>query len=137
MILCLKTPEVLEILEKKPWAWLTPADPVEAPAFDPPPDEFETPVQATEDLEPLPEREPWAEIPFEELFAAPAPIQPEPEIASPEPELISVEPETASPEPEIAAPEPVAISLEPEAANPEPEKVARLESFSVQPNSLA
>ena len=133
----LKTPEVLEILEKKPWAWLTPADPVEAPAFDPLP-EFETPVQATEDLEPLPEREPWAEIPFEELFAASATIQPEPEIASPEPELISVEPETASPEPEIAAPEPAAILLEPEAANPEPEIVAPVpELVSVEPETAS
>ena len=106
----LETPELPEIIEKKPWAWLTPSDPVETPAFDPLP-ELETPVQAVEDLEPLPEREPWAEIPFEELFATPAPVQLEPEVASPEPELVSAEPEATTPEPETAAPEPAPILL--------------------------
>ena len=119
----LETPEIPEIIAKKPWAWLTPADPVEAPAFDTL-SEIETPVSAIEEAEPAPEPGPWKEIPFEELFASPAPVQPEPEIASPEPELVSVEPETASPEPEIAAPEPAAVSLEPEPAAPEPEIVA-------------
>ncbi len=60
-----------EVIEKKPWAWLTPADPVEAPLFDPL-SETETPVQAMEEARPAAEPEPWRELPFEELFAAPA-----------------------------------------------------------------
>jgi hypothetical protein len=119
----LQTPEASEVVTKKPWAWLTPADPVEAPAFDPPP-EIETAVSAVEEAEPIPEPEPWAEIPFEELFAAPAPAQPEPEVVAPEPELISAEPEPAPPEPETAAPEPAVVSLEPKAAAPAPEMIA-------------
>ena len=125
-------PEIPEIIEKKPWAWLTPADPVRTPVFDPLP-ELETPVQAAENLEPLPEGEPWAEIPFEELFANPAPVQLEPVIASPEPELVSAGAEVTTPEPETAAPEPAAVLLEPEAAVPEPEKVAP-EPVAVSPS---
>jgi hypothetical protein len=119
----LETPEkVREVIAKKPWAWLTPSDPVEAPAFDPLA-EIEPTVQAAEDSASVPEREPWVEIPFEELFAAP-PVQLEPDIASPDPELVSVGPETASPEPAIAASEPAAVLLEPEAVAPEPEVIA-------------
>ena len=69
---------------KKPWAWLTPADPVaEVPAVDPL-FETETPMQAVDEAEPAPEPEPWREIPFEELFASTGIAEPEP--ASPEPE---------------------------------------------------
>jgi hypothetical protein len=53
-----------EVAAKKPWAWLTPTDPVEASVFDPPP-EAETPVQAVDESMPVAEREPWLEIPFE------------------------------------------------------------------------
>ena len=118
-----------EVIEKKPWAWLTPADPVEAPLF-PPLSGTETPVQATEEAAPAPEPEPWKELPFEELFAAPAPQEPETEIASSEPGAILAEPEPAWVEPEVASPgpeaviaEPELVSVEPEIALPEPEAV--------------
>jgi uncharacterized protein (DUF2336 family) len=109
-----------EVAAKKPWAWLTPTDPVAASVFDPLP-ETETPVQDMEGSLPLPEREPWLEIPFEELFAAPAIAEPQPELASPEPEALLAEPEPAWIEPEIAAPEPVEVLPEPELAIVEPE----------------
>ena len=74
---------------KKPWAWLTPADPVaEVPAVDSL-FETETPMQAVDEAEAAPEPEPWREIPFEELFAS-AGIA-EPELASPELEEVLVE----------------------------------------------
>ncbi|MDP1699883.1 MAG: DUF2336 domain-containing protein [Aestuariivirga sp.] len=103
---------------KKPWAWLTPADPVEATIFDPLP-EAETPLQAAEESMPAAEREPWREIPFEELFAAPAIIEPEPEAVKAEPEVISAESENPSPEPVAVLPEPELAMLEPEIAPPE------------------
>jgi uncharacterized protein (DUF2336 family) len=112
-----------EVIEKKPWAWLTPADPVEAPIFDPL-SETETPVQAIEEAAPAPEPEPWRELPFEELFADPAPSEPEPEIASSEPVAILTEPEPVSVEPEMVALEPAAIFAEPELIAIEPEMVA-------------
>jgi hypothetical protein len=113
-----------EVAAKKPWAWLTPSDPVDASIFDPLPDD-ETPVQATEEAKPDAEPEPWREIPFEELFAAPAISEPEPETASPEPEAILAKPEPAWVEPEVTPPEPVAVLPEPELAwiEPEPEPV--------------
>ena len=89
-----------EVTEKKPWAWLTPADPVK-PQLPDPLSETETPVQAVEEAKPAPEPEPWRELPFEELFAAPAITEPEPEIASAEPEAILAEPEPAWVEPEM------------------------------------
>jgi uncharacterized protein (DUF2336 family) len=122
-------------VEKKPWAWLTPTDPVEASAFDPLP-EAETPVQAVEEAKPATEGEPWREIPFEELFAAPPitepePASPEPEAAVAEPQLAWVEPEisepvAALPEPELAlvAPEPAVVLPEPALAMAEPEVVS-------------
>ena len=110
-----------EAVEKKPWAWLDPADPVEPPAFDPL-SETETPVQAIAEAEPAPEPELWKELPFEELFAAPAPSEPEPELASPEPAVVfeEPEPELASAVPEIVALEPAAIlqSLNSHGLNP-------------------
>ena len=116
-----------EVAAKKPWAWLTPTDPVDASIFDPLP-ETETPVQAVEEATPAAEPEPWREIPFEELFAAPAISEPEPETASPEPEAVLAEPEPAWVEPEISSPEPVAVLPEPELAwiEPEPEPVVVL-----------
>jgi uncharacterized protein (DUF2336 family) len=131
-------------IEKKPWAWLAPTDPVEASVFDPLP-ATETSVQAVDESTPVAEREPWREIPFEELFAAPPITEPEPETASPEPEAIMVEPEVvwveterpspesvavlpepglAMPEPELAIPEPVEVLPEPELAMAEPELVS-------------
>ena len=112
-----------EVIEKKPWAWLTPDDPVEAPAFDPLP-ETETPVQAIEETMPAPEPEPWKEIPFEELFAAPTPAEPESELASPEPDAVMAEPEVVAAEPEMVSPEPVEVLPEPELASAEPEMVS-------------
>jgi hypothetical protein len=145
-----------EAVEKKPWAWLTPTDPVEATIFDPLA-EVATPVQAVEESEPATEREPWREIPFEELFAAPAIIEPkletviaepevisaEPESAStepvavlPEPELALVEPEIASPEPVVALPEPEPVMAEPELALPEPSTlIAEPELATVEPEA--
>jgi uncharacterized protein (DUF2336 family) len=117
------------IVEKKPWAWLTPTDPVEALGFDPLP-AAETPMQTMEEAKPIAEREPWREIPFEELFATPAVTQPEPQIAIAEPEVISAEPETPysepvavlpEPEPELVSPEPSAVVTEPELSWVEPE----------------
>lgn len=135
-----------EVAAKKPWAWLTPADPVEASIFDPLP-EAETPVQAVEESMPVAEREPWLEIPFEELFAAPAITEPEPETASLEPEEIMAEPELAwvepvtvlpesepelaMAEPEFAAPEPIEVLPEPELAMAEPELVAPEPSVAI------
>ena len=119
-----------EVAGKKPWAWLTPTDPVEASVFDPIP-EAET-IQSVEESKPVAEREPWREIPFEELFAAPAITEPEPEIASPEPEAITAEPEPAWVEPEIPSPEPVAVLPEPELAMLEPE-IAAPEPVEVLP----
>ena len=111
---------------KKPWAWLTPADPVaEVPAVDPVL-ETETPMQAVEEAEPVPEPEPWREIPFEELFAATGITGHEPEPASPEPEAVMAEPEVVLVEPEMASPEPVAVLPEPELALAEPEPVEAL-----------
>jgi hypothetical protein len=109
-----------EVAAKKPWAWLTSTDPVEASVFDPLP-ETETQVQDMEGSVPVAEREPWLEIPFEELFAAPAITEPEPELAPPEPQAIMAEPEPAWVEPEMAAPEPVEVLPEPELAIVEPE----------------
>ena len=118
---------------KKPWAWLGFDDLVEpeAPAPEPeietpietpvveaaaPQPEFEEPAQTPEVVEQVLAPEPQEEIPFEELFVAPAEVLPEPE-----PEL---EPEptpepVAEPEPAL---EPVAeLKLAPEpAASPEP-----------------
>jgi uncharacterized protein (DUF2336 family) len=133
-----------EVIAKKPWAWLTPADPVEAPLLDPLSD-TETPVQAIEEVAPAPEPEPWREVPFEELFAAPAPPEPEPEIASSEPVAILAEPEPAWLEPEAASPEPEAVmaepelaSVEPEAALPEPEAaIVEPELASAEPEMVA
>jgi uncharacterized protein (DUF2336 family) len=122
-------------VEKKPWAWLTPTDPVDASDFEPLP-EAETPVQAVKETKPPAEHEPWREIPFEELFAAPPitepePASPEPEAAVAEPELAWVEPEipepvAALPEPELplVAPEPVVVLPEPALAMAEPEVVS-------------
>ncbi len=111
-----------EVAGKKPWAWLTPTDPVEASILDPLP-EAETPVQAVVESMPAAEREPWLEIPFEELFAAPAITEPEPETVLPEPELAIVEPETVAPEPVAVLPEPELAIVEPEIAAPEPVEV--------------
>jgi hypothetical protein len=104
-----------EVAAKKPWAWLTPTDPVEATVFDSLPEAETVPAV---------EREPWLEIPFEELFAAPATIEPEPETASLEPEAITAESEVAWVEPEIPSPEPAAVVPEPELAMVEPEITA-------------
>jgi len=118
---------------KKPWAWLGFDDPVEVetpepePEIEPPAEtpiveaaasqpEFEEPVQTPVVEEQALTPEPQEEIPFEELFAAPAEISPEPEpIAEPEPahepvaELeLTAEP-VAEPEPAL---EPV-VELEP------------------------
>ena len=114
---------------KKPWAWLgfddlaeaeapAPEPEIETPAETPvveaaaPQPEFEEPAQAPVVVEQVLAPEPQEEIPFEELFVAPAEVLPEPE-PEPEPELV------AEPEP---APEPVAeLELAPEpAASPEP-----------------
>jgi uncharacterized protein (DUF2336 family) len=120
-----------EVAAKKPWAWLTPTDPVETSIFDPLP-EAETPVQAVEESMPVAERAPWLEIPFEELFATPAITAPEPETASPEPEALMAEPEAAWVEPEIPSPEPMAVLPEPELAIVEPE-IAEPEPVEVLP----
>lgn len=133
-----------EVIEKKPWAWLTPAEPVEAPLLDPL-SETEMPVQAIEEAAPAPVPEPWRELPFEELFAAPAPQEPEPEIASFEPVTILAEPEPAWVEPEVASPEPEAVIAEPELVSveseialPEPEAViVEPELASVEPEMVA
>ena len=107
-----------EVKEKQPWAWLTPADPIEAPVSD-----IEAAVQAFEEERPAPEPEPWKELPFEELFAEPPPLEPEPAAALAELAEVWVEPEPAAPEPEIAeiAPEAEAVVAEPEPAPVEPE----------------
>ncbi len=118
---------------KKPWAWLMPSDPVEEPAAVDLLFETEASVQAVEEAEPAAEREPWHEIPFEELFASPAASEPEPETASPEPEAVLAEPELAWVEPEIAAPEPVAVLAEPELEWAEPE-AAEPEPVAVLPD---
>jgi hypothetical protein len=126
-----------EVIEKKPWAWLTPADPLEA--------EVETPVQALERAAPAPEPEPWKELPFEELFAAPAPAEPEPEMATLEPvanlaelEAAWVEPEATPPEPEAVFAEPELASVEPQVASSEPEPVfAEPELASVEPEEAS
>jgi hypothetical protein len=131
-----------EVIKKKPWAWLTPADPVEAPLLDPLA-ETETPAQAIEEAAPAPEPEPWRELPFEELFAAPPPLAPEPEIAPSEPVAVLaepawIEPEVASPESEAVLPEPELVSFEPEVALPEPEAaIVEPELASVEPEIVA
>ena len=116
---------------KKPWAWLgfddlaEPEEPAPEPETETPVEtpvveaaapqlELEEPAQAPEVVEQVLAPEPQEEIPFEELFVAPAEVLPEPE-----PEF-EAEPEpVAEPEP---APEPVAqLELAPEpAASPEP-----------------
>ncbi len=106
--------------ESKPWAWLTADDPVETPAGDLHL-ETDTPMQALEEARPAAEPEPWREIPFEELFAAPEATEPEPETASPEPEAVLAEAEPAWVEPEAASPDPIAVLPEPELAWIEPE----------------
>jgi uncharacterized protein (DUF2336 family) len=109
---------------KKPWAWLTPDDPVEeAPLFDLLP-EADPQVQAIHEAKPAPEREPWREIPFEELFAAPEISEPDPQTVSSEPEAVVADPELVWVEPEIASPEPMAVLPEPELAWLEPEIVS-------------
>lgn len=116
---------------KKPWAWLDPAGPAEAPAFDPPPG-TETPVLVIEEATQAPEPEPWKEIPFEELFSAPPPPEPEPERASPEPETVIAEPEPPPAEIQIPLPEADAIVLETEVVPAEPE-MASSEPVAVLP----
>ena len=123
-------------VEKKPWAWLTPTDPVDPLIFDLLP-EAETPIQAVEEAKPAAEREPWREIPFEELFAAPPITELEPETASTEPEAVLAEPEPAWVEPEIAAPEPLAFLPEPELAMAEPEVVSPEPSTAIAESELA
>ena len=112
-----------EVVAKKPWAWLLPSDPVEEPANVDLLFETEAPVQAAEEAKPAAEREPWHEIPFEELFATPAITEPEPEAVLAEPELAWVEPEAASPEPEAVFAEPELAWVEPEIVSPESEAV--------------
>ncbi len=118
-----------ETVEKKPWAWLRPSDSSEASIFDLLP-EAEAPAPAVDESKPAEEREPWHELPFEELFAAPAITEPEPEAvlteaAWIEPEAVLAEPEPAWIEPEIASVEPEAVLAEPEPAwiEPEPEAI--------------
>ena len=128
---------------KKPWAWLGFDDPVEVetpepePEIEPPAEtpivevaasqpEFEEPVQTPVVEEQALTPEPQEEIPFEELFAAPAEISPEPEpIAEPEPahEPVAELELTAEPvaEPEPALEPVVELELAPvPAASPEP-----------------
>ena len=131
----------------------------EAPVFDPLSDS-EAAEQAADELNPVPQPEPWKELPFEELFAEPAPLEPEPEAAladlseawveaepeAAEPEMAAFEPEPAevAPEPEtiVAEPEPEIVELE--AASPEPEavvaepepEVAELEAISPEPEAV-
>ncbi|HUQ37048.1 MAG TPA: DUF2336 domain-containing protein [Aestuariivirga sp.] len=114
-----------EIIEKKPWAWLTPDEPVEALALDPL-FETEAPMPSAEEAKPAPEREPWREIPFEELFTAPEITEPESETVSPEPEAVVAEPELVWVEPESESSEPLAVlpEPEPELALAEPEMVS-------------
>ncbi len=122
---------------KRPWAWLGFDDLVEpeAPAPEPeietpietpvveaaaPKPEFEEPAQTPVAVEQVLAPEPQEEIPFEELFVAPAEISPEPE---PEPDPFAEPESTPEPVAELElAPEPVAeLELAPEpAASPEP-----------------
>ncbi len=112
-----------EVAVKKPWAWLTPTDPVDASIFDQLP-EPEAPLQAEEEAKPAAQSEPWRQIPFEEFFATPAVSEPEPETAPPEPEAIAAEPDVAWIEPELPSLEPVAVLPETELAMVEPEIAA-------------
>lgn len=146
--------------EKQPWAWLAPSDTPEAPVFDALSDS-EAADHAADEINPVPQPVPWKELPFEELFAEPAPVEPESEAAladlseawveaepeAPEPEIAAFQPEPAeaAPEPEtsVAEPEPEIVELE--VASPEPEtfaaepelEVAELEAISPEPEAVA
>ena len=96
-----------QIIEKQPWAWLDPEVPTEVEASAPAPENEEPaqalvlgePVHAPEPQEKI-QFEPQEEIPFAELFAAPAPVELE----------LEVEESMEAPVEAKAAPEPQAVN---------------------------
>ena len=148
-----------EVAAKKPWAWLTPADPVEAPILDPLP-ETETPVQAVEDQSLPPNASHGEKFPLKNFLPLPRSpsLNPKQLRRNPRPLLrnrnwhglnpkqlrrnprqLQRKPELAWLEPEITSPEPEAVIAEPELAwlEPEAEPVAVLPELAMAEPEVA